>query len=49
MTIKIGWIGCGRHATWMLMPQLAQRLKIEAEALNLLHTRALSWVEELSL
>lgn len=24
MTIKIGWIGCGRHATWMLMPQLAR-------------------------
>lgn len=24
MTIKIGWIGCGRHASWMLMPQLAR-------------------------
>lgn len=24
MTIRIGWIGCGRHATWMLMPQLAR-------------------------
>ena len=24
MAIKIGWIGCGRHATWMLMPQLAR-------------------------
>ncbi|SUB02389.1 Inositol 2-dehydrogenase [Pannonibacter phragmitetus] len=24
MTIKIGWIGCGRHATWMLLPQLAR-------------------------
>lgn len=31
------------------LPQLAQRLNIEAEALNLLHTSALSWVEELSL
>jgi myo-inositol 2-dehydrogenase/D-chiro-inositol 1-dehydrogenase len=24
MTLNIGWIGCGRHATQMLMPQLAR-------------------------
>ena len=24
MTLNIGWIGCGRHATQMLMPQLAK-------------------------
>ncbi len=24
MTLKIGWIGCGRHATQMLMPQLGR-------------------------
>lgn len=24
MTVNIGWIGCGRHATWMLLPQIAR-------------------------
>ena len=24
MTLNIGWIGCGRHASQMLMPQLAK-------------------------
>jgi myo-inositol 2-dehydrogenase/D-chiro-inositol 1-dehydrogenase len=24
MTLNIGWIGCGRHATWMLLPQIGR-------------------------
>lgn len=24
MSLNIGWIGCGRHATWMLLPQIAR-------------------------
>lgn len=24
MTLTVGWIGCGRHARWMLLPQVAR-------------------------
>ena len=24
MTLNIGWIGCGRHSTWMLLPQIGR-------------------------
>lgn len=24
MTLNIGWIGCGRHATWMFLPQIGR-------------------------
>lgn len=31
MSLKIGWIGCGRHATQMLLPQLGRNdLRLEA-------------------
>ena len=40
MTIKIGWIGCGRHATWMLMPQLARSEDAIELAENILHSLA---------
>ena len=32
MTLKIGWIGCGTHATQMLLPQL-MRHDVEIAAL----------------